>query len=134
MVEQSLLSAVEEEILALERLRLGAIVSGDLVALSALMSDDVVILHGSGLVEERANFLEIFERTEFQSIEVREVRVRTFGDSTAVVTSVVDMTARPVGAAEYVQGGQNQTCIWCRDETGWLFNTLHNTRLPSATT
>lgn len=119
--------ANEREVAALERRRLDALVNADREGFASMMTDDCVVLHGSGVIERKTEFLRVFDRMTIKSLEQKSVIVRSYGDSTVVVISTTEMRTGPAG--ENV-GGHNQTTVWCRDDAGWRFNTLHNTRLP----
>ena len=122
-------SETEKEVYACERERLDAIVRGDVQALSTMLSDNAIILHGSGPIEDGEEFLANFGSIEFLSIEQRQLWLRTCGDSTVVACSVLDVVNRPRGSGDSVHRRQNQTIVWCRDLNGWKLNTWHVTRV-----
>jgi ketosteroid isomerase-like protein len=122
-------SGIEKEVYTCERERLDAIVRGDVAALSAMATNNAIILHGSGPVEDLKDFLATFGSVEFLSIEQRQLWIRSFGDSTVVVCSVLDVVSRPKAGGDSALRGQNQTTVWCRDIDGWKLNTWHVTRL-----
>lgn len=122
---------LEQEAAAHERLRLECLVAGDRAGLAALMSEDCVVIHGSGAKETKAEFLGIFERMKIASLDQLEFSVRIFGEDMAVIISTTEMRSRFVASpTQEILTRHHQTTVWCKETDRWRFNTMHNTRIP----
>ena len=122
---------LEQEAAAHERLRLESLVAGDRSGLAALMSEDCVVIHGSGVKETKAKFLGIFERMKITSLDQLESSIRIFGEDMAVIISTTEMRSRSVASpAQEILIRHHQTTVWRKEGDRWRFNTMHNTRIP----
>jgi len=123
--------SLEDEVAARERLRLDALVAGDREYLAALMSDDCIVIHGSGIKETKDEFLRIFDRMNIASIDQLATNLRIFGDDMAVNISTTEMRSTSVAAPEQeIVTCHHQTTVWRKVAGNWHFNTMHNTRIP----
>lgn len=124
-------TVLEQEAAAHERLRLESLVAGDRSGLAALMSEDCVVVHGSGVKESKTEFLGIFDRMKIESLDQIESSVRIFGDDMAVIISTTEMRSRPVASPDQdILIRHHQTTVWRKEADRWRFNTMHNTRIP----
>jgi len=75
-------SGVEAELMQAERARIQAMVSGDAAGLSHAVGDELVFGHGSGGVQNKAEFVKAFgdNHLHIQSIDVTEQSARIYGD------------------------------------------------------
>lgn len=112
--------SVEEDVLALEEKRCAAMTARDADALAAMLHDDLVYTHSSGVVDDKATYLDAIRsgRTLYHSIERTGERVRAYG-GTALVTGNADI--------EVDVGGQHKSLrlcyldVWTRTPQGWKF-------------
>lgn len=122
---------LEQEAAAHERLRLETLVAGDRSGLAALMSEDCVVIHGSGVKETKAEFLGIFERMKIASLDQLASSIRIFGEDMAVIISTTEMRSCSVATpAQEILIRHHQTTVWRKEGDRWQFNTMHNTRIP----
>ncbi|MFZ5868059.1 MAG: nuclear transport factor 2 family protein [Thermodesulfobacteriota bacterium] len=78
----------KEDILKMEQAWADAVFKGDVEALEKILADNISYIHGTGLVETKAQFIEQLKsgnRKFLAPIVAEDVNVRTFGD-TAIVT------------------------------------------------
>ncbi len=76
-----------DEIIALENRRVEAMTKGDANALDEILADDLIYTHSTARIDTKASFIEAITsgRSNYRSVERKDVHVRQFGDS-AVVT------------------------------------------------
>ena len=119
------MTADEHEIRRLEQLRCQALTSGDVEALRALLTDDLVHIHGSGQIENLADYLSGVEtKFIFHRIERGDLDIRVYSDC-AVVVGTLDQTVevRGIGKRNEIKALVSQT--WVRGADGWKQNTCH---------
>lgn len=112
--------SVETEILALEEERCAAMTAGDAEALAAMLHDELVYTHSSGVVDDKSSYLEAIRsgRTRYHGIERAAERVRVYGD-TALVSGNADIEVDVAG-----QHKSLRLCyldVWARTPRGWKF-------------
>ena len=121
--------STEQEILALEDRRFAAMV-GDLAALEALLHDDLLYTHSSGLTDTKASWLASMRsgKTKYKSGVWSDRKVRFAGD-TALVTGRAQLEAEV--------NGQSRTLklvflnAWTRTPKGWKFIAWQSTPQPT---
>lgn len=76
-----------DEIIALEDRRVEAMIKGDVQALEEILADDLIYTHTTARIDTKASFIDAISsgRSNYRSVERKDVKVRQFGDS-AVVT------------------------------------------------
>ena len=118
-----------KEILALEDKRFAAMV-GDLAALEALLHDDLLYTHSSGLTDTKASWLASMRsgKTKYKSGVWTDRKVR-FAGETALVTGRAQLEAEV--------NGQPRTLrlvflnAWTRTPKGWKFIAWQSTPQPT---
>jgi hypothetical protein len=71
----------EKDVLGQERLRMSALLSGDAGALSHLLSDDLVHIHATGVVDDKSTFLHnITNAYKFETLERGSIDVHMMGE------------------------------------------------------
>ena len=76
-----------DEIIALENRRTEAMIKQDVPVLEEILAEDLIYTHHTARVETKAEYIAALTsgRTEYRSIDRKDVKVRRYGD-TAVVT------------------------------------------------
>jgi ketosteroid isomerase-like protein len=119
----------QSEIHSHEDRRFQAMVAGDVEALDALLSDDLVYTHSSSSLDTKSSLIEGIrsKRFAYQQIERPEEQIRVYGQS-AVVT----------GHARISLGGANPRVlnlryldVWVRREAGWQMVAWQSTPIPA---
>lgn len=120
----------ERGVREVERLRCDCLMRGDVEQLSALMADDLVHIHGSGHIDDKAGYLDgVTNKFRFSDVERHDLRIRIYG-TVAVVTGRLTQTVvvRATGASHAIEAVTTQT--WNRVGGTWLQSTCHNAFLP----
>lgn len=114
-----------DEIARLEEQRCTALTSGDVAALSALVSDDLVHIHGSGHIDGKEAYLRGVEnKYTFHRIERGALNIRSYGDL-AVVVGPLSQTVSVIGVDKRNEISAIVTQTWVRRDGGWKQNTCH---------
>jgi hypothetical protein len=118
-----------EQINRLEEERGRGLLSKDWPALAALMDEDLVHVHATGLIENKAAYLES-ARTKLDQLKFERLsyRVRCF-DDVAIATGVLFQSLRIKGAETVVDAKAATTQTWIRRGGRWLQSTFHATRM-----
>jgi ketosteroid isomerase-like protein len=122
----------EAEIIDLEARRGAALVSCDMATLDRLFCDDIVHVHTTGLVQDKAALLAHIEsRAAFIAVERRNLKVRVYGD-TAVITGDLLNTMRRPGATEPVLMKAFATQVARKVDGEWRFASFHACLRPES--
>ena len=118
-----------EEVLAAEDARCAATIARDLPALGRLLGDDLVWVHSSALVEDKAAFIARIAAASDRYLAIRrsDERVRLYGP-TAIVTGVSDMDAEVAGAPKTVRN--RFTNVWASGPAGLQLVSCQSTKVP----
>lgn len=112
---------VEAEILAVEKRRQDALVTGDLDALDALFEDSLIHIHAPGLVHTKALLLEhVGVRRAYIEITRQGLLVRVFGDTAVITGGIVNRMHAPGGGERIVDGVVTQV-LHRFDDGQWRF-------------
>jgi len=111
----------EAQVLDLQKQFQSATVAADTATIGKLMADDAIFVHGSALVQTKAEFLEAATKGQFRitTYEIKESKV-VFFDGGAIVSGVQDVTLAPRGP-----GGQpfsvqmRVSAVWVAKPAGW---------------
>jgi ketosteroid isomerase-like protein len=122
--------SIEKEILALEEKRCAAMTGRDADALAAMLHDDLVYTHSSGVVDDKATYVDAIRsgRTRYHSIERAGEHVRAYGDTVLVTGNA---------AIEVDVNGQHKSLrlcyldVWTRTPQGWKFVAWQSTARPN---
>lgn len=117
--------AIRKKILTLEERRCEALTSGDVDALGALMTDDLVHVHGDGRLEGKADYLNgVKNKYKFHRIERGELSIRDYGDIVVVVGPLSQtVSVNGVDKLNNIKAVSTQT--WVRGNDGWKQSTCH---------
>jgi ketosteroid isomerase-like protein len=120
-------------ILQLEARRYAAMTGNDFATLEALLHDELIYTHSSGVVDSKASYIEALKSGNTRYLEVTQgdSHVRFLGD-VALVTAGSHI--------EVVVRGQHKSldlrslCAWTATPDGWRFIAWQSCALPRATT
>lgn len=134
-------------VLSAEQARVRAVLAGDLPALDALLSDDLVYTHLSGRVEgKRAYVAGLTERVAHHDLQLQDLDVRLYEDlrfgpcgealETQVVGAMAVLTGTyrfeasvpPSAGARRYDGRVTQ--VWRLTPRGWKLTASHGCPLP----
>lgn len=110
----------------LETARCQALLDGDLETVEAMLSDDLVHIHGNGVVDSKAGYMQgLREKYIFHELSRPDLHVRVFGN-TAIMTGPLrqSFSARGSEARHDAEGVSTQT--WIRAEGRWRLASCHN--------
>ena len=117
---------IEDEIVQLEKRRCAALTSGNVGALSELMADDLVHIHGNGAIDDKASYLKGVEtKYVFHRIERGDLNIRVYAD-VAVVIGILNQTVSVRGTDKLNDIRAMTTQVWVRSGAGWKQSTCHN--------
>jgi len=110
----------------MERRRCQAVVERNLTALEELLAEDMIHIHGTGLVENKAAYLnEMAIRWECKASERANLTVRFYGN-VAISTGDVLNVVRPLGSADaWRTMNARATIAWLKQGAGWKLISFH---------
>lgn len=111
-------------ILALETRRYAAMTSNDLTALAALLHDDMVYTHSSGVVDSKASYLDALRsgRTRYLEVEQRAQEVKLLGDVALVIgASHIEVDVQIDGQKLRKSLDLRSLAAWTATASGWRF-------------
>jgi hypothetical protein len=91
-----------------------------------------VAIHGDGKLSTKAQEIENFKSgaVKYESIEVREEKIRTYGD--AVVVNLLGSVKATINGKPY-GGDFRNTRVWVKQNGNWKIVVFQTTRVASAT-
>jgi ketosteroid isomerase-like protein len=122
---------LEAELTAREAARRDALVASDLDALAELMTDDLVHVHTTGNVHDKAQLLNHAGRfLEFLEVERGPLTIRRIAPDAAIMTGPMTNTVRRRGTDERVTVRAFVTQVWVRVADAWKIASFHAVRVP----
>jgi hypothetical protein len=119
-----------DEILEREATRGHALVERDFDTLERLLADDLLHIHSTGVVHDKAAYLDYVRGPlAFLSVERQDLKVTMLGDA-AVMTGTMSNVMRPPGPAAPVTVDSHVVQIWIPGSAGWQLAVFQATRLP----
>jgi len=112
--------SIEDEVRALEAVRIDALQRNDIPAVAALMDDDLVHIHATGLTENLEQFLAGL-RALPRSPQRNSLKVRVYGNDVAVLTGELANTVLRPGKTEPETMLVMTTQVAVRRKDGWKF-------------
>ncbi|EIK97166.1 hypothetical protein PMM47T1_08491 [Pseudomonas sp. M47T1] len=129
----SIHAELETHLLALEAERSRALVQEDHAQVARLFADDLVYVHTTGLVHDKAQYLAYAQNVvRYLSVERGALQVRFAGDDLAIMTGPHANTLQKRGAEHSVASGGFTTQIWRRSADAWQICSFHATRVAEA--
>jgi ketosteroid isomerase-like protein len=123
-------ASAAEEVQAVERERVGALVAADVAALERLLGDDLTYTHSTGWVETKAQHLESVRTgaLKYEKMEHSGVQARVYG-AAAVLTGRSDVRVRsPRGGIIEMQ--IRFTGVYVKRAGRWQLVAWQSTRIP----
>ncbi|CDF83709.1 hypothetical protein PKB_2362 [Pseudomonas knackmussii B13] len=126
------MSEIRDQLLALEQERQRALVEEDHARLDTLFADDLLYVHTTGLVQDKAQYLEYARNAvRYLAVERGELQVRLFGDGLALMSGPQCNLLQKRGGGEPVRAEGFATQLWVKEEDGWRIASFHGTRAPA---
>ena len=127
---RGLLAICDKEILALEDKRYAAMCDDDFAALEAMLHDELLYTHSSGLTDTKATWLASLRsgKTKYKSAACSDRKVRLAGD-TALVTGRAAIEAEIKGQPRSLR--LVFLNAWTKTPKGWKFIAWHSTPQPT---
>lgn len=121
----------DKEILALEEKRYAAMSGADWPALEALLHEDLLYTHSSGVVDSKASWLGAMKsgKTRYKSVRCSDQRVRVYGE-VALVTGKAQFEVELNGAPRTLR--LLYLNAWARTPAGWKFVAWQSAPHPPA--
>lgn len=115
------------DVISAEAARCAAIVARDRQTLEAILADDLVWIHSSGMIENKASFIAriVSGADRYLSMRPRDETLRRFG-SVAIVSGVVEIDAVAGGAARAISN--RFTNVWVLTDRRWRLVSAQSTR------
>jgi hypothetical protein len=118
------------EIRRLEDARCQLLNEQDHAALGDLIGDDLVHIHTTGMVEDKAAYLAgVRDRLEFRDVRRQDLTVRAYGD-VAVATGRLHQIVRVRATQRELNMKIITTQVWVRRDGAWRQTSFHATNLP----
>ncbi len=119
-----------ETIKQLEQARFDALVTGNWVALDRLLSDRLVFVHPTGVVDSKQSYIaKLKVRNPYVSITPVEQTLLVHGD-VAVVTGETHTVALRDPPEQNVLRKIRMICVWAVESSGWRLIRYQSTFIP----
>lgn len=114
-----------EEIIALENRRIEAMTKGDVAALEEILADDLLYTHTTARIDTKASFIDAVStgRSNYKSIERKDVKVRDFGDTAVVTGQAKFHVGNNKFEARYID-------VYAKRGDAWQMVAWQSTRVP----
>jgi ketosteroid isomerase-like protein len=111
-------SAPEKQVLAAIEVWKNAVLTKNEAALKGVLADDLSYGHSNGLIENKAEFMEVIlkEKTKFTTLDMPDMQVNIVGN-TAVVRNKMFADVETAGVKSRTNLGVLQ--VWTRGRNGW---------------
>ena len=118
----------QQEIKSLQGQVLQAILKSDTGVMEKYYADDYLAIHGDGRLTTKAQEIENFRSgvTKYDSITVREAKIRVYGD-TAVVNALASV--KTIVNGQPYSGDVRNTRVWVRQSGNWKLVVFQTTRV-----
>lgn len=122
-------SSLRSILIARERERRDALVGDDMPALAELVTEDLIHVHTTGVVHDKAQLLDHAGRyLRFLEVERPDLQVRLLNSDVAVMTGGMTNTVQRRGIDEVVRVAAFVTQVWVRQGSSWRIASFHATR------
>lgn len=109
------------QVLDLQKRFQDATVKSDAATIAKLMANDAIFVHGNGLVQSKANFVEAARQRRFRisKFEISNPKVVFFGGG-AIVSGIEDIVLAPRAAGEQPRNVRMRVSgVWVARPGGW---------------
>ncbi len=122
------LPSAQQEIKSIQGALLQAILKSDTSIMEEYFAEDYVAIHGDGNVTTKKQEIDNFRSgvTKYDSITVREAKIRIYGD-TAVVNALASV--KTVVNGKPYSGDVRNTRVWVRQNGHWKLVVFQATRV-----
>jgi ketosteroid isomerase-like protein len=107
-----------------------ALVEEDHARIAALFADDLLYVHTTGLVQDKAQYLDYARNAGYLAVERGELRLRFFGDDLALMSGPQCNLLQKRAGGDPVRAEGFATQLWVRAD-GWRIASFHGTRSPA---
>jgi ketosteroid isomerase-like protein len=112
-------AATAAEIKRLEERRCRVLVARDYAVLADLVADDLVHIHATGMVDDKASYLAgVEQRLDFLKVERKDLTVRRYGD-VAVATGSLHQTILVRATKQELEMKIVTTQVWVLQDGNW---------------
>jgi ketosteroid isomerase-like protein len=126
------MNTAHDELLALESERQRALVEEDHARIAALFADNLLYVHTTGLVQDKAQYLDYARHAvRYLAVERGELRLRFFGDDLALMSGPQCNLLQKRAGGDPVRAEGFATQLWVRGAEGWRIASFHGTRSPA---
>jgi hypothetical protein len=123
----------EAELIERERERRDALVQDDMLALADLLADDLVHVHTTGVVQNKAELLaHAGSFLKFRNVERGPLTIRRLAPNVGVMTGPMTNIVGKRDADEIVTVQAFVTQVWVHRDARWQIASFHAVRLPEA--
>lgn len=123
---------VIQEVLDAEARRRVALINEDYAEVARLFTDDLLYVHTSGLMQDKAQYLAHAQNVvRYLDVERDQLRVRVYGDDIAVMTGFLVSTLQRRDEEKPMKAQGFVTQVWIRGENGWSISSFHGSRLAN---
>ncbi len=131
MAVDAMSSDLTKDLTAREKDRRDALVNDDMAKLADLVTDDLVHVHTTGIVQGKEEFLgHAGQFLRFLEVERGPLTIRALGPDGAVMTGTMTNTVKRRDLDERVTVQAFVTQLWVRRDGTWRIASFHATRLP----
>lgn len=124
---------LEAELIAMEAERRNALVSDDLARFERLIADDIVHVHTTGVVQDKAALMHHAGAfLQFIDIQRGPLLVREIAPGAAIMTGEMTNILRRRGHDERIETRAFVTQAWARRNGKWQVASFHAVKLPEA--
>lgn len=118
-----------QEILQLEQQRQQALMSEDQAVIERLFAEDLVYVHTTGLVQNKAQYLE-YARTAVRYLEVQrgELQIQELGEGVVLMSGPQCNVLQKRSGGESVRAEGFASQVWVKRGGGWQMALFHGTR------
>lgn len=123
--------ALETELIAMEAERRDALVSDDMARFGRLISDDIVHVHTTGVVQNKAELMHHAGAfLQFIDIQRGPLLVREIAPDAAIMTGEMTNVLRRRGHDERIETRAFVTQVWVRRDGQWQLASFQAVKLP----
>jgi hypothetical protein len=129
MAENFASQTLEPEIRKLEDLRSRFLINEDFAALEALIADDLVHVHTTGVIDNKSSYLHAVKtRLRFLTIERQSLVVKSFKNF-AIMTGPLHQAIQMRNTGQIIETEAIATQVWIKQNRTWVQSNFQSTRV-----